>query len=47
MRTGVGLGLAIAKEIVMTHGGTIAANSRPGEGAEFIVRLPAVSPGAI
>jgi len=42
MRTGVGLGLAIAREIVLAHGGTIEASSSPGEGAEFIVRLPAV-----
>lgn len=40
VRTGVGLGLAIAKEIVLAHEGSIEARSRPGEGAEFIVRLP-------
>ena len=40
VRTGVGLGLAIAREIVLAHGGTIQASSEPGEGAEFIVRLP-------
>jgi len=43
VRTGVGLGLAIAREIVLAHGGTIEAHSRPGEGAEFTVRLPAAS----
>jgi two-component system, OmpR family, sensor kinase len=42
VRTGVGLGLTIAREIVRAHGGTIEARSEPGEGAEFIVRLPAV-----
>jgi two-component system sensor histidine kinase ResE len=41
VRSGYGLGLAIAKEIVTTHGGTIEAKSEPGEGAEFIIRLPA------
>lgn len=44
VRTGVGLGLAIAKEIVLSHNGTIEARSRPGEGAEFIVRLPKGNP---
>jgi two-component system OmpR family sensor kinase len=43
VRTGVGLGLAIAREIVLAHGGTIEAHSKPGEGAEFTVRLPAVA----
>lgn len=39
VRTGAGLGLAIAKEIVLAHGGKIEASSVPGEGTEFIVRL--------
>jgi two-component system sensor histidine kinase ResE len=43
VRTGVGLGLTIAREIVRAHGGTIEARSEPGEGAQFIVRLPAVN----
>ena len=40
VRTGVGLGLAIAREIVLAHGGKIEVKSTPGEETEFIVRLP-------
>lgn len=36
---GVGLGLAIAREIVEAHGGSIEAASRPGKGSVFTVRL--------
>jgi signal transduction histidine kinase len=39
-RTGVGLGLTIAKEIVIGHQGTITVESSPGEGARFTVTLP-------
>ncbi|MDD5037968.1 MAG: HAMP domain-containing sensor histidine kinase [Dehalococcoidales bacterium] len=39
VRSGFGLGLAIAREIVIAHGGTIEAKSEPGEGAEFVIRL--------
>jgi signal transduction histidine kinase len=35
-----GLGLAITQAIVTTHGGTISAESRPGEGTVMTVRLP-------
>lgn len=37
---GTGMGLAIAYRIVHDHGGEIEVNSRTGEGAEFIVKLP-------
>ena len=37
---GAGLGLSIAKWIVEAHGGTIAVQSMPTQGSEFIVELP-------
>jgi signal transduction histidine kinase len=38
---GIGLGLPVTKRIVEKHGGTIAAESVPGEGATFVLTLPA------
>ncbi|MFB3829644.1 MAG: sensor histidine kinase [Bryobacteraceae bacterium] len=35
-----GLGLAVARSIVETHGGDITVQSTPGEGTEFVVSLP-------
>jgi signal transduction histidine kinase len=37
---GAGIGLAIAEAIVRAHGGVIAAESEPGKGSVFTVRLP-------
>ncbi len=37
---GLGLGLFIVHELVSAHGGTVAVQSAPGEGAVFKVRLP-------
>ncbi|MEN0062616.1 MAG: HAMP domain-containing sensor histidine kinase [Myxococcota bacterium] len=38
---GTGLGLALAKAVVVQHGGTIEVHSQPGD-TRFVVRLPAV-----
>jgi two-component system, OmpR family, sensor kinase len=43
-RGGSGLGLAIARAIVEAHGGSIRAESAPGEGATFHIELPGYSP---
>lgn len=38
---GTGLGLAIARQIIVEkHGGFLEVNSTPGEGAEFVIKLP-------
>ena len=37
---GIGLGLAMVKETVEKHKGTIGVTSRPGEGTTFSIRLP-------
>jgi len=42
--SGLGLGLFITDQLVRAHGGTIRADSQPGEGATFTVRLPLASP---
>jgi signal transduction histidine kinase len=39
-RTGAGLGLSIAREIVRAHHGSIGVKSTPGQGAEFYFDLP-------
>src|SRR5690606_11628432 len=39
-REGLGIGLALARELVELHGGRIGANSAPGAGATFRVELP-------
>jgi two-component system, NtrC family, sensor histidine kinase KinB len=45
-RKGAGLGLTIAREIVLEHGGVIACSSRVGEGSDFHFLIP-VSEAAV
>src|SRR5690606_24119453 len=45
-RAGAGLGLAIARQIVEAHGGSITAESQAGVGTTFRVRLPRVATAA-
>jgi K+-sensing histidine kinase KdpD len=42
--TGLGLGLSISYQIVVEkHGGELYCISTPGEGSEFIIKIPVVS----
>ena len=42
--TSLGLGLFIAREIVLAHGGTIEVSSTAEAGTAFTVRVPATRP---
>jgi signal transduction histidine kinase len=44
--SGAGLGLALAKELTEAMGGSIGAESVPGEGSCFMLRLPLAPEGA-
>jgi two-component system sensor histidine kinase BaeS len=42
---GSGIGLAVVRELVTAHGGTITAESPPGIGTIVTIRLPRATPG--
>lgn len=41
---GTGLGLAVVKAVAEAHDGQVLVESTPGQGARFIIRLPAARP---
>lgn len=43
---GTGLGVPAVEQIAAQHGGTLSIHSRPGEGANFVVRIPLVQVGS-
>jgi signal transduction histidine kinase len=46
-RPGVGLGLAVVERIATVFGGTVRAESEPGRGSRFVVRLPDATPSIV
>ena len=44
-RTGLGLGLSIARKAVRAHGGDIVTRNMPGHGCVFTIDLPLASEG--
>jgi signal transduction histidine kinase len=38
---GTGLGLSLSYDIVKAHGGTLKVETKPGEGSDFVITLPA------
>ncbi|HEX6164115.1 MAG TPA: HAMP domain-containing sensor histidine kinase [Vicinamibacterales bacterium] len=43
-RTGLGLGLSIAKNVIRSHGGDIAVRNIPGSGCVFTIDMPLAPP---
>lgn len=43
-RTGLGLGLSIAKKVIRAHGGDIKVRNLPGAGCVFTIDMPLVAP---
>jgi signal transduction histidine kinase len=43
-RSGLGLGLSIAKKVIRSHAGTIAVRNLPGTGCVFTIEMPLIAP---
>jgi two-component system sensor kinase FixL len=39
-KDGTGLGLALVRQTIEVHGGTVAVEENPGGGAAFVFRIP-------
>jgi signal transduction histidine kinase len=44
-RSGLGLGLSIARKAVRTHGGEILIRNMPGKGCVFVIEVPLAAAG--
>ncbi|MDB5891507.1 MAG: hybrid sensor histidine kinase/response regulator [Polaromonas sp.] len=44
---GLGIGLCLVQRMVSLHGGQVEAHSVPGQGSEFVVRLPGLQAAAL
>ncbi|HEX8437785.1 ATP-binding protein, partial [Archangium sp.] len=45
--SGLGLGLFLARQIALAHGGTLEVHSAPGKGARFVLSVPGYRVGPV